>query len=356
MHACGSRHAVALLISCGSVQRLAQPSLQASTSPGFPEATEDNRLLFPDGRALRLSPSSVSTFRQCQLLFLLRHIDRLPEPSTPELAAGNLVHETLHALYQLPPEQRTLGTSQHLFRERWRRQRRSHRYSPLFNLPSIDQEVESTQRDHRDVARERAWGLRAFESLRSYFSIEDPQQLEPLGCEERVAAELSPRKEGDAPIPVTGVIDRIDEAADSKGELAVIDYKTGRSPHPRFRDGAFFQLEMYALLLKKTGRWGGGANSATLRLLFLGDAQVLQKKVTAQELEETGETLRDIWANMLEAFRGGREGFLPTQSPLCAYCAHKSRCPAFAGEQTVEATRPAETHVTNASVNLRRLS
>ena len=54
----------------------------------LPTVTDDGRIMHADGRQLRLSPSAVSSFRQCRFLYLLRHIERRPEPATPELAAG----------------------------------------------------------------------------------------------------------------------------------------------------------------------------------------------------------------------------------------------------------------------------
>ena len=38
--------------------------------------TSDVRILHSDGRQMALSPSSISSFQQCPLLFKMRHIDR----------------------------------------------------------------------------------------------------------------------------------------------------------------------------------------------------------------------------------------------------------------------------------------
>ena len=333
--------------------------------------TEDGKVLLRSGKQLRLSPSSISAFEQCPLLFKLRHIDRKPEPATPELAAGILVHETLADLFTLPPQERRLEAAQKIFRERWREQRRSKRYGPLFGLGGENGLTPDDERPraHVDVERERAWGLKAFETLRSYFTLESPARLSPMGCETKVAAEIPSVCATDAAIPITGTIDRIDVAeahveiggadgssnrdgssssdgrSSSMGDrsagtsgnadgssssgrppaLVVVDYKTGKAPPPQFRNDSFFQLQIYALLLQETGR-----RANTLRLLFLGGGgAVFEQRMDDELLEQTRGRLREIWQRMLRAFR--QDAFPPNAGRLCDWCAHRATCPAFAG-------------------------
>src|ERR1700691_2879589 len=46
-----------------------------------------------------LSPSKVSSFKDCALAFRLSNIDRLPEPPSPQAAKGTLVHRALQLLF-----------------------------------------------------------------------------------------------------------------------------------------------------------------------------------------------------------------------------------------------------------------
>jgi putative RecB family exonuclease len=121
-------------------------------------------------------------------------------------------------------------------------------------------------------------------------------------------------------VTLTGTVDRIDEAP--SGGLLVVDYKTGRTPPPSRMADAFFQLDMYALLLAQMG----GA-PATLRLLFLGDGAVRDKAVDEPLLAHTAETLRRTWARVLAAVRA--DSFEPSVGPLCEWCAHRAVCPAM---------------------------
>ena len=50
------------------------------------------------------------------------------------------------------------------------------RRSSTWNCPP---RATDTPRDFDDVTRERAWGLKAFEALRSYFQVEDPATVAP---------------------------------------------------------------------------------------------------------------------------------------------------------------------------------
>ena len=292
--------------------------------------TSDVRILHSDGRQMALSPSSISSFQQCPLLFKMRHIDRKQEPATPKLAAGIFVHETLASLYELPAEERRLDVAQNLFREKWRAQRMSKRYGPLFGLDAAV--AANAPRAYTDVERERAWGLQAFELLRAYFTIEDPQRLAPLGCEERVAAEISSLEEAAANIPLTGVIDRLDGAPpeETDGGLTIVDYKTGRSPPKHRHESQWFQLEMYALLLSIQGR-----TPRALRLLYLGDSTLLERPVDKALLERVVASLREIWIRIVHAAR--TDEWPATSGPLCNFCAHKATCPAFANGDSARA-------------------
>src|SRR5882762_8164855 len=56
-----------------------------------------------------LSPSKVSSFKECALAFRFSAIDRLPEPPSPWAVKGTLVHRALELLFwDEPAGQRTI--------------------------------------------------------------------------------------------------------------------------------------------------------------------------------------------------------------------------------------------------------
>src|ERR1700679_1498935 len=46
-----------------------------------------------------LSPSKVSSFKDCALAFRFSVIDKLPEPPSPHMVKGTLVHSALEGLF-----------------------------------------------------------------------------------------------------------------------------------------------------------------------------------------------------------------------------------------------------------------
>ena len=70
-------------------------------------------------RPLALSPSRVGDYRQCPLLYRLRAIDRLEEPSTLAQVKGTLVHSVLEELHGLPREERTYPVAVKMLKPHW---------------------------------------------------------------------------------------------------------------------------------------------------------------------------------------------------------------------------------------------
>ena len=251
----------------------------SSSSDGADASTSQPKLserfaFLPDGvvqvygRKPMLSPTHITTFRQCPRLYELRHIERLPEPPTEPLVAGILVHEALEQLYKyVPAADRTLPKLQELFRDAWRKVRLT-RYRELFFPESAEGGAEGggRRRRRRDAvggrrgARARAWGQAALGKMANYFTLEDPTEVTPESVEQWVGASLG------GGLEVRGKIDRL-EVVDSDGGLAIVDYKTGNAPSQKYsaaanakiRRDAFFQLYVYALLLREGANDGAGS-------------------------------------------------------------------------------------------------
>ncbi|MEX0766916.1 MAG: PD-(D/E)XK nuclease family protein, partial [Microthrixaceae bacterium] len=59
-----------------------------------------------------LSPSKVSSFKDCALAFRFSAIDKLPEPSSMPAVKGTTVHKALELLFEHQPDHRTLPAAQ----------------------------------------------------------------------------------------------------------------------------------------------------------------------------------------------------------------------------------------------------
>ncbi len=251
-----------------------------------------------------LSPSRAGDFQNCPLLYRFRTIDRLPEPADPVMVRGTLVHAVLEDLFGEPAPGRTLDRAVELLPGEWDKLRAEEpRLAELFTA--------------EQAADETAWLASSVDLLRTYFEMEDPRWLEPASREERVAYEL------ESGVTFAGIVDRIDVAPD--GRIRVVDYKSGRSPNPRFEDKAMFQMRFYALVIWRTR----GVIPTLLQLMYFGDGTLLTYEPEEHELVATERKLMALWAAIERAIE--LRDFPPRKSGLCGWCAHKALCPEFGG-------------------------
>lgn len=250
-----------------------------------------------------LSPSRANDFLQCPLLFRFRVVDRLPEPPSAAAVRGTLVHAVLENLYDAPAGTRTPQAARALLPQEWAR------------LVDERPEVVEVLDDPADVE---AWFAGAGSLLDTYFTLEDPNRLEPAERELAVSTLLDDGPE------LRGIVDRLDVAPD--GAIRIVDYKTGRSPREGYESGALFQMRFYALVVSRLR----GRPPAMLQLVYLGDGVVLRHRPDPAELATTERRVRAIWAGIRSAAESGR--WQPRTSALCGWCAHQTVCPAFGGE------------------------
>lgn len=260
-----------------------------------------------------LSPTRAHSFRDCELLFRYRSIDKLPERPGAAAFKGTLLHSVLEDMFDLPPHERTVDTVSGM-------------------LPTALEKYLETEPDLAFAIDESLeWpgepGTPSDESIqlllssartltKKYFDLESPQALNPSEREHHVEVEL-----GD--IRIHGIIDRIERTAD--GAIRISDYKTGKSPRPAWAAKYWFQMKFYALLLYKTE----GVLAKELRLLFLGDGQILRHSPTVEEIDLFEKEVLELAAQIRAAVQAGR--FTPKPTKLCDWCSFQALCPAQGG-------------------------
>lgn len=254
-------------------------------------------------RPKALSASSTSTWLQCPMKFRLVYIDGFREPPSPATTRGTLVHRVLEDLYGLPAERRTSQAARDLVQPA---------YSELF-AGKEDFEAMFPQE-----ALKTQWLNDAYALVERYFTVENPQRLEPIAREQLVDA---PMRDG---ILLRGFIDRVDKAP--SGALRVVDYKTGRSPKPRYVEDKLFQMRFYALLL----RCSGAGLPARTQLVFLADGKILTMDPTADSIDAFEHHLVAIWEQIENAIH--TEHFSPKRQPLCNWCGVKHLCPLYSDD------------------------
>ena len=262
-----------------------------------------------------LSPSRAADFRTCPLMFRLRTIDRLPEQPSPDAVRGTVVHKVLEDLFDLPAAHRTPERAEAMVQDAWE--------FVLDAEPEIagmfTGDGDGGSGSGGEAGTEiTAWLASCRESLRAYFALEDPRLLEPAERELYVETLLDSR------LLLRGFVDRIDIAAD--GAIRVVDYKTGRSPGVGFEAKALFQMRFYALVIWRTR----GVVPALLRLVYLGDGQMVSYQPDEDDLRATERLVVAIW-QAIERARESRE-WLPSPGWACGWCSFQDHCPAFGHE------------------------
>ncbi len=250
-----------------------------------------------------LSPSRAGDFMTCPLLYRFRTVDRLPEPSSPDAVRGTVVHKVLEDLFDLPAAHRTPEQAADLLHPAWE--------SVLEADPAI---AEMFGPEGPEIG---AWLGSCRTSLEQYFRLEDPTRLEPAERELYVETLLESK------LLLRGFVDRIDVAP--TGEVRVVDYKTGKAPHPAFEAKALFQMKFYALVLWRTR----GVVPTMLQLIYLGSGELLRYRPDEADLRATERKVEALWKAIRLAHETG--DWRPRRSALCGWCAHQALCPEFGG-------------------------
>ena len=248
-----------------------------------------------------LSPSKVSTFKDCALAFRFSAIDKLPEPPSLPATRGTTVHKALELLFLLPPEERTPERAQVCLQEALAHMATQEDYLGL----------ELTEDQAASFAAESA------RMVERYFTLEDPRRIQPIGLELMLTAELGT-------LTVRGIIDRLE--LDQDGELIVTDYKTGRAPSQAQEQSRLGGVHFYALLCERVL----GKRPAKVQLVYLGDQpQVITTVPTEQSTRGVAKKVGAIWSAVERACE--QEDFRPKTSALCNWCSFQAFCPAYGG-------------------------
>ncbi len=249
-----------------------------------------------------LSPSKVSSFKDCALAFRLSAIDRLREPPSLYAAKGSLVHRALQLLmWEEDPLARTVDAA----------------------LEKLDRATpEILEGDeyaglHLDGAERSEFLDDAAQLIRNYFALENPANVHVIGTELRLSVEVGSLK-------LSGIIDRLE--LDDSGDLVVTDYKTGRAPTVAYEQARLGGVHFYALLCEQVL----GRRPARVQLLHLREPIAISTIPSDQSIRGLRQQTLAIWAAVEQAC--AREDFRPRPGRLCAYCGYHEYCPAVGGD------------------------
>ncbi len=247
-----------------------------------------------------LSPSRMEAFTSCPMAFRFSSVEGLPEPPSEAATKGSLVHRALELLFAETRGARDVTALDHWFTQAWVEFQTHDEFTGL----------------QLNEARTDAFRVDARALAQRYLTMEDPNSVRDIGLELRLEADLGE-------VTLRGIIDRLD--LDDDGELIISDYKTGRSPGPRFVQQRLNALHLYALLCHEVM----GRTPRRLRLLYLRDGQVIEAEPDAQSIRFSAMRTHAVWRAVAKACTTGR--FDPRPGRLCDSCAFQRWCPAFGG-------------------------
>lgn len=244
---------------------------------------------------MRLSYSSLETYRNCPLKYRYKEIDKLKEPKSKEAVFGTLVHSTMKFAYDpalIPP---TLDQAIDHFSKGW-------------NSEIWENELE-----------ERAAFSQGIEMIQKYYRTNDPKDATIVALESNFSLEIAdPLKFGEVHT-IRGIIDRIDK---TENGYEIIDYKTSKKmPSQDFVDNNL-QLSIYLkAFLTRYPKEVENIENITVSLYFLKHGVKLSSTRTLEALKEVD----NLFLEVIGLIEHGE--FDAHVSPLCDWCGFQKVCP-----------------------------
>lgn len=246
---------------------------------------------------VRATPSRLDAFASCRRRYRMTYLDRPAPPRGPAWAhttLGAAVHVALARWWDQPLARRTPAMAGSLVETAW-------------------------QRDgFRDDAQAQEWKVRARGWAERWAGGVDPA-AEPAGIERTVAART----------PVLAFSGRIDRLDHRGGELAVVDYKTGRRPLTDDDARSSSALALYAHAAAQTLR----RPCHRVELHHLRTGTVAAHEHTTQSLQRHVRRADDIGTDIRAATAALAAGgdadtlFPPAPSGSCGWCDFRAHCP-----------------------------
>lgn len=241
-----------------------------------------------------LSASSIFTFLQCPLKYRYSRIDGMTEDPTEATLLGNFVHDILETVYNLPADQRTLPQAKIVARSQWD--------------DKWGEQIKAwVPQDRLSRVRWAAWWC-----VENLWKLEDPQSINPEGCETEVNVAISG-------VTLKGFIDRW--GRNQSGNIIITDYKSGKTPKPQYQADKYTQLIIYALAVEEMGL----GEVEEIELLFLKDGDRLRRNITSDDKSRVTELIVSVKNDVDKCCE--QEIFEPRPTRLCDWCSFKSICP-----------------------------
>ena len=257
-----------------------------------------------------ISPSRLNAWLNCPLKFRLRYIDRIPQPSNPNLFLGKQVHAGLEMHYRHRLTGMTLPAD----------------VISEWLLADWDRSVAEERMAFTSVAEEMALRNQAIQLVTAYLQQVPLEEPLPLAVEWRMELPIiDPWTGEDLGIPLLGIVDLV--LTGDTGPL-VVDFKTSSRSGPPSAITHEIQLSTYAHLFRALS----GRNEAGLEIRSL--IKTKQPKIEINRYptrsDQHWRRLFAVIREYLDALDRGRFNYRPSWN--CATCQYRDGpCNAWPG-------------------------
>ena len=252
------------------------------------------------------SNSKISTFEQCRMKYKFQYIDKIKVEirNTIEAFMGDIVHQTLHKLYEDLKFQKVNSVEElHEF---------------------FDNVWDESWDDNILIVKD--YSANHYKSMGKTFIEDYYKHYKPFNHARTIGLETQDFLELNGSSKYHVRIDRL--ASDSEGNYYVCDYKTNSRMKTQEDLDEDRQLAMYSLWVKQKFK---DAKSVKLVWYFLA----FDKEMVSERSDEKLEQLqREVERKITEIER--TKDFPTNVTKLCDYCKYKEICPAFTHKYTLE--------------------
>jgi len=288
-------------------------------------------------KTLRISPSSINSFRQCPRKWHYTYILALEQPPTVHLIRGNIVHHVLENVFKqkyVPSGEafrpHMLDTAKKLFDKEWKNMEQIE-LSEEENTMYYDESWNMIKRFFTRFCNNIQEGIRtkkfANETQGYYFTkptfkelwIDDEYKIQ---FNEKLKSEYV-KKEDKVPfentLNVGGFIDSVQKDFDNN--VILVDYKTSSKYQNVLSEEYTLQLAIYAYLWEKQT----GTMPAFVAINYLKYDETFYIMVTPSLINEAKTKIKNMRSALIE-FGLDESKYYAKESKLCDWCPYKDRC------------------------------
>ncbi len=234
-------------------------------------------------KSFRLSPSKYVTYDMCPLKFQYQYIDQEPTEPSPHLELGNVIHNTIEELEELEEVTERIA------------------------LKYLNKNLKATDL----IKSKKEFKDRAKKMLKKYLEW-SKENTDNATVDVEVWFDLK------RPTHIKGRIDRVEETP--KGNIEIIDYKTGKTSLNKKTIRKDIQMNMYAIGAKKLYRKTPTAAS----VLYLKTGRMVRYNITNKSLEVFRKRLDKMTKSINKSIKNN--DFKAKPGYWCRFCDYADIC------------------------------